>query len=387
MPETIDYTTIPIQVMANLRNLSAEEFKMIGALCYLNFNQHQPSASIEQIERHSGIITSQLKPVIQRLIRRGWLLQTGNWYRLAFKHATHAADANAPDTPLAATAPPTEFATPPKHYDAALGIRPPRVTIQALYPEGPWLTDRGLLDEDFIRDRAQVWQTGDHSMAKSFGAMAMEDVMGVVCKHYAKSENHGNLEIDWHSYCAKNQRYLANIQQRLQSGAQIQADEQASALKKLYLVAKPSEVAYEAPRAITANTAPTEPLTIEQLPIEPRLTKSLTIEPRPTEPTVAMPNALPPPSTTPDRPAADRPQPSPLDRLSNMIRPIAPSLPRVEPYRPIPMTPMEKLRLWLADPILRVEAARTAANQGYRLVYNDYGIPIDLMLDDEDIDF
>jgi hypothetical protein len=311
------HVTIPMQIMAHLPHLSGDEFKSIGALCYF-----MGTARIEQIEQKSGIAVSQIKPVLQRLIRRGWLIQEGNAYRLAFKsEAVVDSPDRAPD------------------YDPALGIRPARVTAHLLYPEGPWLTESGLLDADFLHDRAAVWRTGDHFQAKSFGAMAIEDVVGVLCKYYAKPENHGSLEIDWHSYWAKNQRYLANMQQRLQSGAQIQPDEQKLILNKLYLTTKPAETVYE--------------VAVQKV----------------------LPLDLPPPALTP---AAIVPQLN-AETLPNAIRNVVQSMPVADQAPIIGLRRIDQLKRWLADPILRGDAEKTAKAHGYEVFYNELGIPIDLV--------
>jgi hypothetical protein len=316
------HVTIPLQIMAHLPHLSGDEFKSIGALCYL-----MGSARIEQIEQKSGIAASQIKPVLQRLIRRGWLIQEGNNYRLAFKSEAVV------DSDLNSTLNSTD-------YDPALGIRPARVTAHLLYPEGPWLTESGLLDADFLHDRAAVWRTGDHYQAKSFGAMAIEDVVGVLCKYYAKPENHGSLEIDWHSYWAKNQRYLANMQQRLQSGAQIQPDEQKLILNKLYLTTKAAETVYE--------------VAVQKV----------------------LPLDLPPPVLAAASSIA--PQLS-AESLPDALRHVVKSMPTVDPAPTIGPRRIDQLKRWLADPILRADAEKTAKAHGYEVFYNELGIPIDLV--------
>jgi hypothetical protein len=336
------HTPIPIQVMAHLHSLSGEEFKAIGAICYLQSNANKATVTIEQIERWSGIPPSHIKSTLQRLIRRGWLLQTGNTYQLAFQQ---------------------EVSTPPPaitHYDPTLGIRPPRATVHLLYPEGPWLGESGLLDAAFVRDRAEVWRTGNHYSAQAYGAMAIEDVMGAVCKHYAKPENHGNLEIDWHSYCTKNQRYLTNIQQRLQSGAQIQADEQEQVLQKLYLSQKSATSPYEQTTLPFLDTPTLEPI--------------LPTPPQPALVAVGQTAA----------PLVESIASSPLSlssvlatSFSDIIKPI----PALQTRRPTPISRVDKLRLWLADPILRQEATKAAIKDGYELIYNEEGLAIDIAIE------
>jgi len=130
-------------------------------------------------------------------------------------------------------------------YDPALGIRPPRQRPKYLYPDGPWLNAEGQINEDFIRDRANLWRTGDNVNSKGFGAMAYEDVMGYVAGHYQKSQNHAKLEIDWQAYVSKNQRYVSNVQSRLDTGIKISEDEQQKILQKApAMLAQAIEPAY-----------------------------------------------------------------------------------------------------------------------------------------------
>jgi hypothetical protein len=305
------YTPMPLPVLAALRHLSGEEFKLVGALCYYTYTQSIAQVTVEQLQAFSGVSRQQVKPLLHRLIHRGWVVPdaVGGFYRLALQ----------PPSPLA-----LESIT----YDTALGIRPPRPKSHLLYPEGPWLTEAGLLNEDFVRDRAQVWRTGDTYQAKAFGAMAIEDVMGAVCKHYAKPDHHVNLEIDWQSYCLKNQRYLANVQQRLQSGAVIQPQEQATVLKKLPILQQQTLPLYE-------------PASTPLLP-EPNLEA-------PVQPIEVNWKAL-----LPDR-----------------------SMPSSQPRERLPE--VDQLRLWLADPILRQEAEQRALSRGYNLVYSEAGVAIDIL--------
>jgi hypothetical protein len=145
-------------------------------------------------------------------------------------------------------------------YDSALGMRPPRQRPKYRYPEGPWLiVESGQINEDFIRDRAALWRTGDSVASKSFGTMAIEDVMGLVAAHYQRIENHAKLEIDWASYVAKNQRYVSNMQQRLNAGIEIPIEEQQKILQKApALTAIPVEPVY-------GNAADREVLQLESV--------------------------------------------------------------------------------------------------------------------------
>lgn len=404
MEHKCPYIEIPVQVIAHLRSLSGEEFKMIGAFCYLRSNGQKSPVSLEQIQKFSGIPEKQIKPTLHRLIRRGWLLENGNnAYHLVFK----AADGE--------TSSPTISPQLPTNYDPSLGIRPPRIKVHLLYPEGPWLADGGLLDEAFVRDRAEVWRTGNHYSAQSYGAMAIEDVMGAVCKHYAKPENHGNLEIDWHSYCAKNQRYLMNVQQRIRSGVAIQPDEQETVLKKLSIAAQDSVSPYESfdvaaksadllaqtstrslsDNGISATTmALLQSQAMDNSELSELIAQAATLEDsamasKAESPQLALPTSQnpapslsvsgrsnPPPPSVPQVMSNPLPPPPPIN-FAGLLKPI----PSVSPMRPANMSRLEKLRLWLSDPILRGEAAREAVNYGYEVIYNDYGAPIDIRAD------
>jgi hypothetical protein len=117
-----------------------------------------------------------------------------------------------------------------------------------MYPEGPWLTENGRLNKDFVKDRANVWRTGDNPKSKSFGAMTIEDVMGYVCSYYAKSENHVNLTIHWDAYVAKSQRYVENVRCRVENGIKLPIAEEKCVLAKLPAVlSDPVESVYEDP--------------------------------------------------------------------------------------------------------------------------------------------
>jgi hypothetical protein len=334
------YTPIPLIAIAALRSLTGDEFKAIAALCYASFNQQQSQLTVEQLVGLSGIAPHQIKPILHRLSRRGWVLQVGLLYQL--------------------TQPPIEGSEP---FNPALGIRPARVNMQSLYPEGPWLTERGLLDEQFVRDRAEVWQKGNHSHAQSFGQMAIEDVMGAVCKYYAKPANHGSLEIDWQSYCAKHQRYLQNVQQRIQAGVEIEATEQTAILQKLPIVLQESQPIYESP---LLNGSLSEFSQYESSQYEsPRFLSQQ-------EPLHAE-SALVPEALVPDALVPDAQIPKVL-----MQRALASSGDRwteTRPSRP-PMDKIEQVRLWLSDPVLRSEGVRKAQHFGYTLIYNDCGVAI-----------
>ncbi|NJK53995.1 MAG: hypothetical protein HC936_16605 [Leptolyngbyaceae cyanobacterium SU_3_3] len=290
----------------------------MGVLCYQTYNRQVMQLTIEQIQSAAGIPRDKIKPVLSRLLRRSWVISDGVFYQLALKQLEiHPVD----DSAIA--------------YDAMLGIRPPRPKPNLLYPEGPWLTENGLLNEDFIHDRAQVWRTGDHPQAKSFSALAIEDVMGVVCKYYAKPTNHASLEIDWQSYCLKNRRYLTNIQQRIESGATIAPSEQTTVLNKLPSAMQAAQPVYEAPL----------------LP------------------------GFPPIETPPERAIAEDAPPIMHPQMQTLIA--AKAAPTNQSGRD-PLDAIEKLKLWLSDPILRPEAERLAQAKGYQLEYDEQGAAIGL---------
>lgn len=325
------YTPIPLPVLASLRDLTGEEFKVMGLLCYQTYNRQTPQLTIEQIQSFAGIPKDKIKPVLTRLIRRSWISSDGVFYQLALQQPQTTAIENQPASPI--------------QYDSKLGIRPPRPRPHLLYPDGPWLTENGLLNEDFIRDRAQVWRSGDHAQAKSFGAMAIEDVMGVVCKYYAKPVNHASLEIDWQSYCLKNRRYLSNIQQRMQSGAVIDEAEQAVVFNKLPTVTQAAHSIYEAA-------------------LIPTLSEAL--------PSRALPEASLDLSDTPNASELVQAEVQKIGARKQMGS---------SQRSPDSMNPVEKLRLWLSDPILRSEAEQLAHAKGFDLRYNADGVAIDLVLD------
>jgi hypothetical protein len=334
MPSDQDSTPIPLQVLASLRTLAGEDFKVMGALCYWTHNKQTPQVTLEQIHTSTGIPYQQLKPVLYRLKQRAWIFEHGASYQLAFQHSQPSVTIAQADSVV--------------KYDPALGIRPPRPKVHLLYPEGPWLTENGLLNEDFVRDRAQVWRTGNHAQTKAFAAMAIEDVMGAVCKHYAKPENHANLEIDWQSYWLKNQRYLNNIQQRLHAGTTIDEAEQATVLKKLPSVMQQIELVYESVLPVAELHASAPPMLSE-----PSQSESQAVD-----------------EAIPQKPEEIR------ARLRGIVAEKTMPSERLTHDR---LGSVEKLRLWLSDPILRPEAERLARAQGYELGYNQEGIAVDIV--------
>ena len=305
------HTPLPLQVAASLKTLTGDDLKVMVVLCFQAFNCDRTALTLEQIEALGNISRHVLKPCLNRLMRRAWVIQEGPMYRLALQ---------LPELETSNLV--------PVNYDPALGIRPQRVQANLLYPDGPWLTETGFLLEDFVRDRVEVWRKGDHFNARAFGAMATEDVMGIVCKHYAKYENHGNLEIDWHSFCLKNQRYLQNVKQRLDAGVEIQDTEQAQVMAKLPMLQQHSSGVYASeiepdglPRASTLTTTD--------------VTKTMAA--------LTQTRSFPTQMLTPVREVRS------LSRL-------------------------DRLNLWIQDPILRREAEREAMAAGYGIERSEAGI-------------
>ena len=305
------HTPLPLQVAASLKTLTGDDLKVMVVLCFQAFNCDRTALTLEQIEALGNISRHVLKPCLNRLMRRAWVIQDGPMYRLALQ---------LPELETSNLV--------PVNYDPALGIRPQRVQANLLYPDGPWLTETGFLLEDFVRDRVEVWRKGDHFNARAFGAMATEDVMGIVCKHYAKYENHGNLEIDWHSFCLKNQRYLQNVKQRLDAGVEIQDTEQAQVMAKLPMLQQHSSGVYASeirpdglPRASTLTTTD--------------VTKTMAA--------LTQTRSFPTKMLTPVREVRS------LSRL-------------------------DRLNLWIQDPILRREAEREATAAGYGIERSEAGI-------------
>jgi hypothetical protein len=309
----MSHTPLPLQVAASLKTLSGDDLKVMVVFCYQAFNCDRVSLTLEQIESLGNLSRHVLKPCLNRLIRRAWIVSEGPFYRLALqipgKEGFDVLN--------------LERVT----YDPALGIRPQRVQANLLYPEGPWLTETGFLQEGFVRDRAEVWQKGDHYNAKAFGAMEIEDVMGIVCKHYAKYENHGNLEIDWHSFCLKNQRYLQNVKQRIDAGIEIESNEQSRVLEKLSMLKQSSQSAYAADSPVNA---------IRELPQTP---ESLTQQMDALVQTRAFPKKM---------------------------------LPAVREVKSL--SRIDRLNLWVQDPILRREAEREATAAGFAIERSESGV-------------
>lgn len=107
-------------------------------------------------------------------------------------------------------------------------IRPPKPRPKFMYPEGDWLNSDGCINEAFIRHRATLWQK-----SHKFADMTIEDVMGLVCNHYMKANNHPNLQNDWTAYCRIAARHVEAIAHRVEAGISIKPAEQQEIVEKL----------------------------------------------------------------------------------------------------------------------------------------------------------
>ena len=116
--------------------------------------------------------------------------------------------------------------------DSGFNDRPLRQSPKRKYPEGPWLTENGYLNEDFLLAQVQMWRTGDDVRSKAFGAMAIEDVEAIIACHYQKLENHAKLETHWGAYVKKAKHYLGNVRHRIEADINIPVDEQRKILAK-----------------------------------------------------------------------------------------------------------------------------------------------------------
>jgi hypothetical protein len=334
------FTPIPLQIAANLRVLNGDQLKAIVALCHLKFNRNIDKATIDDILSCSGVPRQTIKPVLHNLMNRAWVKNDGIFYWLAFQ-ITSAEEAIHQDV----------------QYDAALGVRPARPKAHLLFPDGPWLTEQGLLDEDFLRDRADVWRTGDTSQAKAYGSMAIEDVMGIICKYYSRPENHSALEIDWQSYRLKHQRYFSNIHQRIQAGASIPEVEQETILKKLSILKPDNQPLYGSQLAF--DLAPSTAQSLES-----------------TEPKQLPSNSIS--STIEAKPFVN--QEDVETAIQALSKKVSISKTSVVNSRQ-ELTQTERLNLWLQDPILRKEAEKEALFHDYELEYDETGKPFQLRLE------
>jgi hypothetical protein len=334
------FTPIPLQIAANLRVLNGDQVKAIVALCHLKFNRNTDKATIDDIISCSGVSRQTIKPVLHNLMNRAWVKNDGVFYWLAFQIASAEA---------------------PIHqevqYDAALGVRPARPKAHLLFPDGPWLTEQGLLDENFLRDRAEVWRTGDTTQSKAYGSMAIEDVMGIICKYYSRPENHAALEIDWQSYRLKHQRYFSNIHQRIQSGASIPEVEQETILKKLSILKQDNQPLYGSQLAFDLTPANAQSLESR----EPKQRSANSIS-----------------STIEVKPFVNQED---VDiGIQALSKKVAISQASGGNSRQ-ELTQTERLNLWLRDPILRKEAEKEALFHDYELEYDETGKPFQLRLE------
>lgn len=185
----------------------------------IEFNQESPDVHVVEVNQD---------PLSHIEEKRGWL-----------DNNTDSGDDKSSAAPLNKTSKTVEPMFTPES-------RPARQNPKLQYPDGPWLTENGCLNADFVRDRALLWRTGNDLKSQAFGSMPLEDVMGLVCGFYMRLENHAKLEIHWGAYVAKNQRYLGNVKQRIDAGIEIPQSEQQQVLAKLPAVlSTPVESVYE----------------------------------------------------------------------------------------------------------------------------------------------
>jgi len=135
-------------------------------------------------------------------------------------------------------------------------IRPPKPRPKFLYPEGDWLNSDGCINEAFIRHRATLWQKSPR-----FAEMSVEDVMGLVCNHYMKANNHPNLQNDWVAYCQIAARHVEAIAHRVEAGISIKPAEQQEIVEKL-----PAALAVKGAIADSAYSSPV-PTQLPSVPI------------------------------------------------------------------------------------------------------------------------
>ena len=119
------HTPLPLAVSSALKTLSGDDLKVMVLLCYQTFNCDRSHLTLEHFESLGSIPRHALKPSLNRLMRRSWIIQDGPQYTLALQGVSPLKN------PPIAT------------YEPALGIRPPRSKANLLYPDGPWLTDTG----------------------------------------------------------------------------------------------------------------------------------------------------------------------------------------------------------------------------------------------------
>lgn len=127
-----------------------------------------------------------------------------------------------------------------RKYDAALGMRPARARVKYRYPEGPWLTANGCINEDFLEWEARDWMTGP-----AFGHKTLEKVKGNVASCWQKPDTGAaTLEIRWTAYVQEKQRYVQNVKTRIDGGVQIGEFEQRVVVAALPAITAPPIESY-----------------------------------------------------------------------------------------------------------------------------------------------
>ncbi|QLE46464.1 hypothetical protein FD723_40340 (plasmid) [Nostoc sp. C052] len=280
--------------------------------------------------------------------------------------------------------------------------RPARAQLKYTYPDGPWLVN-GCINQDFIRDRANLWRTGDSPKSIAFGKMPIEEVDALVQGFYMSDPV--KLELHWGAYVKKNERYLSNVSLRAEAGIAIPEAEQQQILPKMYAVMQEripefcaDPVAVMPPAKSFLQLLPQKMLAIQSGEVEaenPEIVSPITVEAE--NPEIASPTPV-------DSANPEIASPTPVDlaneqvaipafaveiseqqgveKIKNQIDAIAQkkSLRKAPKFEVDTQTELAKLNSWLSDPILCKEAVRIAKNRGYEITYSSYGHPDSIQL-------
>ncbi|HEY9830630.1 MAG TPA: hypothetical protein V6D26_08625 [Stenomitos sp.] len=145
-----------------------------------------------------------------------------------------------------------------KHSEARANLAR-REEIKPGYPDGPWLdTDRRLRLE-FVVYIAKLWCKGDTLNSKAFEQMGHSAVKAKVRSHYARPENWLKLENDWEAFVEGQERYIENVQARVEAGCSIPEQEQPEVMEtaeRLSNLGRLAGLVREAVRRPIASIAP-----------------------------------------------------------------------------------------------------------------------------------
>lgn len=244
--------------------------------------------------------------------------------------------------------------------------RPSRAQLKYTYPDGPWLLENGCINQDFIRDRAQLWRTGDSKESIAFGKMAIEEVDALVQGFYMS--NPVKLELHWGAYVAKNERYLNNVSLRVEGGIPITEAERQQILPKIYAVMQE-----KIPEFCTNPPVfmPSLPQTIPQIPKDDQklLPAVEVLSDLVAEMVVG--------SDIEENQQNSTVVPPVSQEFIAQMRTLAEKkgLPRGVKFEVDVETELAKINSWLSDPILAKEAIKIAKNRGYEIIYSSYGQP------------